>query len=128
MHCGRAVQHFYQNQLKDSLSVTSAPDEPFYQKPLLQPYTFFDVTRGQQARGRGGGGGSLGNQVWLGFIVDRTWGLAWSLLSSKESPLSSPALASYESLVFDLAMVKSWIQTQKEFRGTGDCDTRVKAS
>ena len=44
--------------------MTTAPDEPFYSVPLLQPYAFFDVAKGQQARGRGGGtNGSLGNQV-----------------------------------------------------------------
>ena len=57
-------QHFYQGQLKDSPSVIAAPDEAFYSVPLLRPYAFFDVAKGQQARGRGGGAnGSLGNQV-----------------------------------------------------------------
>ena len=48
----------------DAPSVTASPEEAFYSVPLLQPYAFFDVATGQQARGRGGGtNGSLGNQV-----------------------------------------------------------------
>lgn len=43
-------------------SVLEAPDDIFYQQPLLKPYVFFDVSHGREQRG-GTGGGSLRNQV-----------------------------------------------------------------
>ncbi len=55
------LQHFYQNKLQDAPSIVAAPDEPFYALQLLKPYVFFDVARGQMARGRSGA--SMGNQV-----------------------------------------------------------------
>ena len=55
------AQHFYHNQLQDAPSIVGAPDEPFYALQLLKPYVFFDVSRGQMARGRSGA--SMGNQV-----------------------------------------------------------------
>ena len=65
VHTCPPAQHFYQGQLVDSPCVAAAPEEAFYSVPLLQPYAFFDVVKGQQARGGRGGGtnGSLGNQV-----------------------------------------------------------------
>ncbi len=56
-----SLQHFYQNKLQDAPSIVAAPDEPFYSLQLLKPYVFFDVARGQMARGRSGA--SMGNQV-----------------------------------------------------------------
>ena len=49
-------RYFYNNRLEDSASVKSAPDEPFYAVPSLQPYLVFDVSAGRDARGPGAGG------------------------------------------------------------------------
>ena len=49
-------RYFYSNRLEDSASVATAPDEPFYAVPSLQPYLVFDVSSGRDARGPGAGG------------------------------------------------------------------------
>ena len=67
--CSPVSQHFYQNKLQDAPAITAAPDEPFYKLQLLKPYVFFDVSRGTMARGRGGTGPSMGNQVTDGHMV-----------------------------------------------------------
>ncbi|XP_048498755.1 uncharacterized protein LOC104891497 isoform X2 [Beta vulgaris subsp. vulgaris] len=46
-------RYFYQGRLTDSESVTSLPDERYYQDPLLKPYLFFDITHGRESH-RGG--------------------------------------------------------------------------
>ncbi|KNA21739.1 hypothetical protein SOVF_040150 isoform A [Spinacia oleracea] len=46
-------RYFYQGRLTDSESVTSLPDERYYQDPLLRPYVFFDITHGRESH-RGG--------------------------------------------------------------------------
>ncbi|GAB4815852.1 hypothetical protein N2152v2_002898 [Parachlorella kessleri] len=48
-------EHFYGGRLLDAPSITSQPDEAFYEHAVLKPYVFFDVARGQEQRRLGGG-------------------------------------------------------------------------
>uniref|UniRef100_A0A7N0ZSZ6 Uncharacterized protein n=1 Tax=Kalanchoe fedtschenkoi TaxID=63787 RepID=A0A7N0ZSZ6_KALFE len=46
-------RYFYQGRLIDSESVTSLPDEKYYQDRLLRPYIFYDISHGRESH-RGG--------------------------------------------------------------------------
>ncbi|PSC75196.1 Helicase sen1 [Micractinium conductrix] len=53
--------HFYQGRLRDADSIQDMPPAPFYGHPLMKPYVFFDVSKGQEQRREGGG--SLSNRA-----------------------------------------------------------------
>eukprot|EP00271_Cylindrocystis_brebissonii_P021924 TRINITY_DN8169_c0_g1_i4.p1 TRINITY_DN8169_c0_g1~~TRINITY_DN8169_c0_g1_i4.p1 ORF type:complete len:1053 (-),score=232.79 TRINITY_DN8169_c0_g1_i4:155-3313(-) len=44
-------RYFYENRLIDAPSVVEKPEEPWHTHPLLRPYLFFDVSRGQESHG-----------------------------------------------------------------------------
>ncbi|KAG7579705.1 P-loop containing nucleoside triphosphate hydrolase [Arabidopsis thaliana x Arabidopsis arenosa] len=46
-------RYFYQGRLKDSESISSAPDEIYYKDPVLRPYLFFNISHGRESH-RGG--------------------------------------------------------------------------
>jgi hypothetical protein len=71
--------HFYGGRLRDADAIRDTPPALFYEHPLMKPYVFFDVAKGQERRREGGGSlsnrvGGAGRRLGKRWVASRTLG------------------------------------------------------